>query len=72
MKHLRVRELDLVRGGQGEEFRTIQIHGIPRFENPPISLTYESHRSRRPCGFRPLRPMPMHWSPPDASGPQEY
>lgn len=72
MKHLRTREPDLVCGGQGAEFRTIQIHEIPRFENPPIGLAYETLQSGQSSGDRPHRPIPMHWLPPDGSGPQEY
>ena len=72
MKHLRVRELDLVFGGLGEDFQTIQIHQIPRFDYPPISLTYETQHSGQSCGDPPLRPTPMHWLPPHNRGPQEY
>ena len=72
MKHLRIRELDLVSGGQGEDFRTIQIHQVPRLDSPAIDLTNEARHSGRSWGDRPLRPIPMHWLPPRSSGPQEY
>lgn len=72
MKHLRAAQIDSVCGGQGEEFRTIQIHEIPRFENPPIVLKHETYRFEEPSGYRPPRPIPMHWLPPRDPGLQEY
>ena len=72
MKHLTIGQLDRVCGGHGEETRTIQIHENPRFENPPVSLAYETHLSERSCEYRPPQPMPMHWLPPRNGGPQEY
>ena len=72
MKSMNANETVLVCGGQREEFRTTQIHEIPRFENPPISLAYQTQHSEQSCQRPPLRPMPMHWLPPDGNGPQEY
>lgn len=72
MKSMNANETVLVRGGQTEDFWTIQIHEFPRFENPPTRLTREIDPSPRNGGCRPTRPQPMHWLPHDGSGPQEY
>jgi hypothetical protein len=65
-------ETALVHGGQTEGFWTIQIREVPRFENPPVGMGHELLHSGQSCGDRPHRPIPMHWLPPDGSGPQEY
>lgn len=72
MKPLNANETGLVRGGQAEEFRTIQMHEVPRFENPPVGLIHETNRLPRNGGCRLPLPQPMRWLPPNGSGPQEY
>lgn len=78
MRELKRAELDAVAAGASAEFRTIVRHEIPRFDEPPAGLDLEQadHSTHvhtcTPPRWSPPKPVPMHWLPPNGSGPQEY
>ena len=69
MRELTPVELEVAVGGRAAEFRTIQIHEISRFDEPPAGWKPERSGTSReaetctPTRRLPPWPIPMHWLP---------
>lgn len=69
MRELTPVELDFAVGGRAAKFRTLQIHEIPRYDEPPGGWQFEPSGASLeaetciPTSSLPPRPIPMHWLP---------
>lgn len=70
MRELTSRECDFAAGGKAQEYRTIIVHEIPRFDHIPANWVNLPGNSEEEPEQRAPGPIPLRWLPPQGDVPQ--